>query len=853
MAEATYTRTYRDFRGVDFSSKRSECDPSRFNYLINMWRDYHSEQGAAVETSPGFRRIAGHFFAGTLFGTHGDGRVNGLHYVPGKDDGTDILVVHAGKELIVHDHVVENGKLKESIVGLGRIIAGDVADAPSRSIIHRDAVYVADGKEFFCLKSPNEALSYKTDLTEVFRRATDHAYVPTTYLNGQPYEQRNMLTDEFVEVHETIEPSNESEETYYILDPVPYPPRMLYAVYNGNKIPFYKRAPKPSGDSGVFYDEAGNEIINPSSDVVADGGDGYYGEVAFGRFRYVQAGDPITGEAIYGWLDWLYYYDSANKKYVTLSISESEWEIGRSSSNPYVTAIKIDGAEGGKKLEIHGCADPQKFSTVGQFKDAMTGNPDFSDGYTGTAKDAINGCTLICEFDGRIFLSGNPHLPNSVFYTQRDLTGYNNPFYIGAYNYLNDGTGSTPITAMMATPTQLIVLKKDVAQGSSIYYHYAQDNPSDDKITVDLQPRIYPRENGIAGIGCTGLACNFRDDPVFLSPYGLEAIGKSAVNLERTVVHRSSMVDAKLINEDLSNARFAEWDGYLCILVPGGRMYLADSRQVYSHKTGGQQYEWYYWDDIGVYTGSHQRYVYLTDRYGAPEEVEVDGKTYPTAVISGDERFVEDGDIKECAVGETTYKYVLQEDESGQMCAYLVDATDEYTGGTFCEATELISVGGRLLFGCSDGTVCVFNTDKRGDNLAMEPESYVHLNRRYLSGFATKSDDLGRANLVKSTIKNSLVIASKGFPYSLVTVEVRTNAEPQHECDKVYAGEYDSAHTSFAALAFNPTNECIAVVREREKRWVEKQLFFYTECYESPFGVLSITYDYKVAGRYRDK
>ena len=59
MSEATYTRVYKDFRGVDFTSGRSECDPSRFNYLLNMWRDYHSEQGAAVETAPGYRAATG--------------------------------------------------------------------------------------------------------------------------------------------------------------------------------------------------------------------------------------------------------------------------------------------------------------------------------------------------------------------------------------------------------------------------------------------------------------------------------------------------------------------------------------------------------------------------------------------------------------------------------------------------------------------------------------------------------------------------------------------------------------------------------------------------------------------------
>ena len=60
------------------------------------------------------------------------------------------------------------------------------------------------------------------------------------------------------------------------------------------------------------------------------------------------------------------------------------------------------------------------------------------------------------------------------------------------------------------------------------------------------------------------------------------------------------MVDTKLVNEpDLENICLEQWRGYLLCLI-NGHIYLADNRQKYLNKgTQQQEYEWFYWDNIG--------------------------------------------------------------------------------------------------------------------------------------------------------------------------------------------------------------------------------------------------------------
>ena len=51
-----YNRYYGNFRGVDFSSDHTQVNEQRLAYAVNMYRDYQSGQGQALETVAGFRK-----------------------------------------------------------------------------------------------------------------------------------------------------------------------------------------------------------------------------------------------------------------------------------------------------------------------------------------------------------------------------------------------------------------------------------------------------------------------------------------------------------------------------------------------------------------------------------------------------------------------------------------------------------------------------------------------------------------------------------------------------------------------------------------------------------------------------
>ena len=830
-----YTRQYKDFRGVDFSSARAECAPTRFNDLKNMWRDYHSEQGAAVETAPGFR---------ALFGVEGE--VHSMHYLT-KDKEAGKLLVHAGTSLWSCPFpFVEGSEATALYTKMG--------EKASQSVLFHDRLYIVDGKEYICV-----------DGDRILKHSTG-AYVPTTYLDGVAYEQKNILTDAFLEKY--TKPSYEDGGSYYTIHErtaglVYYEDNGKDTVIRGGVqvtndegavtklLPFKSQLP----DEGIevleiYEDGKWKELSRDELGPIGRYFDWHITPLGVGRYEDYEAHEEgfflwdteaAAGGAVtkhfFGLLTPYktgYLFHGKDYDFVC-TIDTTTYTIEN------ITQVFLQSTEGIVEVCIGATSAPSTFQTVGDMRDMLSGNPDFPAGYS--AKEAINGCTLITEFDGRVFLSGNPRLPNSVFYSQRDPTGYNNPFYIGCYNYLNDGTGKTPITAMITTPTQLIVLKDDVAQGAAIYYHYAQDNPSEDKVTADLQPRIYPRENGVPGVGCLGMACNFLDDPVFLSPKGLEAIGKSQVNLERTVTHRSSLVDARLCNENLRRAVYAEWDGYLCILVPGGRMYLADSRQI-SEVSGSAQYEWYYLDDIGVYAGQKNRYHYVTgstlETIGSLQVGHKPSGLYERNYVPDDATVLTEGE------GENTLGYVIE----GEY-AYIVESDGEQTGGVFKEATALLAVDGMLLFGCADGTVCMMNTDMRDERGFIAQDAYKHNGRGYESYCFLCSDTCGVENATKSTVSGSFVVKCKAFPATGVSVSVRTNEIEWEDVDRIVVGRVDLSRMSFLGFTFNTMRENTALVREKEKRWVEKQVAFHDYCYMSPFGLLSATYDYKIAGKVR--
>lgn len=195
--------------------------------------------------------------------------------------------------------------------------------------------------------------------------------------------------------------------------------------------------------------------------------------------------------------------------------------------------------------------------------------------------ERIAKCKIVLSFDRRLFFTGNPDYPNALFNSQ-----LNDPSYISDLDYYQDGSGESAIKSMAVGNNVLWVFKEPNQQNETIFYH----TPTYDAVAG----KIYPSYQGNISTGCYSESINYKDDIVFISRNGLEGVSSSNIDSKQLLNHRSSLVDAKLINENnLNLSMMVEWRGYLLILV-NSSIYLADMRQMYSG-TDGYEYEWYYW------------------------------------------------------------------------------------------------------------------------------------------------------------------------------------------------------------------------------------------------------------------
>lgn len=227
----------------------------------------------------------------------------------------------------------------------------------------------------------------------------------------------------------------------------------------------------------------------------------------------------------------------------------------------------------------------------------------------------IQECTIVEIFDNRVFFSGNPTHPNTVWHCS-----LNDPTYVSDLDYYNEGLDRAEVKAMVAGNNALWVFKEPSPTNTSVFYHTP---------TIDSEyGKIYPSEHSSIAIGCVGGAINFNDDVVFFSRNGMEGMSGD-ITTEQAVSHRSSLVDSKLV----SNAKYrdmilVEWEGYLIVLT-GNKGYLADSRAKFTNNDHWE-YEWFYWEfdknitsatvfNDALYLGTEDGIYTLTDNEGAIE------------------------------------------------------------------------------------------------------------------------------------------------------------------------------------------------------------------------------------------
>ena len=239
-------------------------------------------------------------------------------------------------------------------------------------------------------------------------------------------------------------------------------------------------------------------------------------------------------------------------------------------------------------------------------------------------RERINQCTLLQVFDNRVFFSGNPDYPNTVWHCS-----LNDPSYCSDTDYYNEGLDLSPITGLVAGNNALWVFKEPSQANTTVFYH----NP-----TIDSDyGKVYPSTHSSISTGCIGKAINFNDDIAFFSDRGMEAINGD-VTTEQAIAHRSSLIDSKLLarsRESYSEMILEEWEGYLLIFV-GKEVYLADSRAMFTNENH-MEYEWFYWelDKTVLCTKVHEGILYLGTRDGiyTLTDTECDVKSYWTTPI----------------------------------------------------------------------------------------------------------------------------------------------------------------------------------------------------------------------------
>ena len=953
-----YSRYLSDFRGIDSTSEASQVSPNRFSFVQNMYKDYKSGQGTAIETFIGSRTLAD-------FG----GKINGIYTYKSSNDSNLYIVVHSGTKLyrFLHDK-------RDEISVSKTLIYDGLADRDSQGFVFNNRLFVIDGEHYIFVDENGKV----TNIDQ------DSAYIPMTYTNGEQYEQRNMLTNKFKEKFflpsiknefpELIEGSLEIRDgvvcAIVMMDEYYYAPDEVYpsgrVEYDSDIYILYTYTPRIVLDwtrhKKIYfgYDDKSDEIVNSSpnkeelTSFSMDDGfteiegtfEGFsslkeiylsndikslperffvataietirlpaaletIGENAFlgcTNLKTIYASEKICevlkngdfgiveGVEIIPTNDFAFVADTpteiGTRVYIYTpceslqKVTLGETELKEYWLNPdsilsyskvyktlgdkrYIIAIDIFSStliNVGENLNIEGTAFASTFGSVTSiYEQSLKDNipPDYSnigddgsifaahDQYAKSSIEAIKGCTVVCTFDDRVFFTGNPDLPNTVFYTQRDLTGNTNPTFVGQLNWFDDGVGNEPNVAMMSNATTLMVLKGNTIQDGSIYYHVGADGGN------DLTPRIYPSTEGLAGLGCAGLAVNFRDDCVFLSAKGgLEGISKQAVNLERTIAHRSTNIDGLLLKENLTQAKAAEWEGYLCILI-NGKMFLADSRQVFEG-IGGVEYEWYYINPVGSYRFDNRVYSWadiFPEHLDRDElsDIQIYNKSY------GEKDFVHPTfeDVRSAVTNNGTVYYYQVLDG----VKYLVDWDGEDRQfGEFDAARTLFCVEEILYLGTVSGQLVCLNNDKRGtdedepDKSRIPTRYYNNSGHAYDAVALLAMENAGVPHLTKTTVKRGTVVRLKSFPRSFVEISASTDRQELTLLAREYMSVTNFGDFDFANLGLLTTDSNILAIKEKTKKWVEKQYMFHSDRSNQPFGIYSITYRYNIVGEVKNR
>lgn len=461
-------------------------------------------------------------------------------------------------------------------------------------------------------------------------------------------------------------------------------------------------------------------------------------------------------------------------------------------------------------------------------------------------------CSLAAVYDGRLFLSGCPELPDAVFYSERTRDGVMHPGYFGVYQYFREGAGEERIKALLSSPEGLWVAASGEG-GCRVRRHIGADN------ATDLLPRIYPAAEGYLTDAEVFDAILYDDEPLFLTARGIGALGRNRGGEGRHLARRSAPIDPLLLTSDLSAARLTVWSGYLALFLSDGRVCLGDCRRTQRDAAGEIGYEWWLLEGIGSHIGDRPVYRY------APLLPE--GAAELGITLAPTDRF------DTPALGEVTAEgELLSAEEEGAR--YAVYRSRERCGGRLSPPTAAYGKGDQLWFGTADGALLRFSTDKRGlppssELSAMSPEAlddyresafgelapewYSFAGHAIRVRLETPEDDADIAGRYKRTEPRSTVIELLSAPGSRFSVTAVTEAGEEQGGELLTTARLDFSALDFSGFSFVQSRDVSIVFREKTKKWQRKRYVIASDGIETPIAIRKISYLYSIAGKVKNR
>lgn len=835
--ETEYSRIYKITRGMDCSGASAPTE--RYRSVVNMYVDYENG-GACLESLPGYRKLC-----------KLPGRINGIYRH--KANGDEYIIIHSGKTL--YKAKISDIDSQDAYSSLAT-----VSDSPSSGFTYKDRLFILDGADIHII-DPELSVSTLADLG---------GYVPTTYMNGERVEKRNMLSPISLERYK-ISASEEHlyESAGFEYSVLSVKDKTCSLCGFSGKATGTLYVPRYTDIGGVRYEiaEIGDYALRDQSSITAlftsdglkrIGKSALRGCTSLQLVQLSTTVEQIDEYAFYGCSMLTRVYFGEDMSYIggaafgyCSALAEINYERDLMGYNAIEGIVAIP-----ESVVVYPFISYRAlrlgfrlFGSISSISGVYLNGSSVPFTYEGSRNIVYLDFESQSKCDGgdfRIFVSNKASSDEDDFSASTYFDSIDERDAILGCTVGEVFDGRIFLSGNPKLPGAVFFSGVDLSKNHNYAYFrecdYFIDGEGGEGVSSMLPLTdsllVFRRGNSSAGsvfyhkIGSEGdypiyyihrgvsilsRSYSLYDDALFLSPDGICTIQKQIYADHNKLSTCSKGIIGDLNIRSDTRFDFAIFKGYIVMIV-GDKMYLGDLKRLY--KQGEESsYEWYKTEGIGDYEGDTAVYRYAAEYGGLDELTEEIGERAAGTVIS---RTTEGG---------ASVYYVETDGKK-----YAVAPTEERAGGILYPATTLFTAAGLLFFGTESGAVCVFNTDKRDSEGRLSPEHYSFMGHAPLCEIETWDDDLDTVSLTKSTVKGTFGVTLRAEGERLPSLLVSTDGS-----------EYKNI--PLAKRRYGTASRFKVMAEESEKGYVEKKLKISSSEYLSPFGVYSLEYRYKIKGR----